>query len=95
MQRYLGGYSGQRLHQELGRIHPRLDCPERMLDRFAPLPHFVGVLIEPALHGFENVLMLPSSDPSLLAGGAGLLDGTALAGVCPVAAQDEPCSSFV
>jgi choline dehydrogenase-like flavoprotein len=41
-----------------------------MLDRLAPLAHFFRVLVEPALHGFENMLMLPARDPSFLAGGA-------------------------
>jgi hypothetical protein len=48
------------------------------------------VLVEPALDGFENMLMLPARDPSLLAGGAAVLDGAALAEVGPVAAQDQP-----
>src|SRR6187455_222327 len=60
-----------------------------MLDRFAPLAHLLRMFVEPALHGFENVLMLPSGDPTLLAGGAAVLDGAALAGVGPVAAQDQ------
>ena len=44
------------------------------------------MLIEPLLHGFENVLMLPSRDPSLLASGAATLDGAMLADVGQVAA---------
>src|SRR5262249_6347879 len=60
-----------------------------MLNRLAPLAHFFRVLVEPALDGFENMLMLPARDPSLLAGGAAVLDGAALAGVGPVA-QDQP-----
>jgi len=44
------------------------------------------MLIKPPLHSFENMLIFPSSDPSLLAGGAGALDGAALAGIGPVAA---------
>src|SRR5260370_9828939 len=47
------------------------------------------MLVEPTLHRLENVLMLPSGDPSLLAGGAAVLDGAALAGVGPIAAQDQ------
>ena len=31
-------------------------------------------LVQPALDGFENMLMLPARDPSLLAGGAAVLD---------------------
>jgi hypothetical protein len=36
------------------------------------------MLIEPALYGIENVLVFPSGDPSLLAGGATVLDGATL-----------------
>jgi hypothetical protein len=50
-----------------------------MLDRFAPLAHLLRMLVEPALNGFENVLMLQSCDPSLLGGGTAMFDGAALA----------------
>ena len=39
-----------------------------MLDRLAPLAHFFRALVEPALDGFENMLMLPARDPALLLG---------------------------
>jgi len=48
-----------------------------VLDRLAPLAHFSRVLVEPALNGFENMLVLPTRDPSDLARGAALLDGAA------------------
>jgi len=86
VQRHLGGNPWQRLHQEVGCAHPGLDRAEGMLDRLAPLAHFLRMLVEPALHCLENVLMLPSGDPSLLANRAAVLDGAALAGVGPVAA---------
>ena len=60
-----------------------------MLDRLAPLAHLLRMLVEPALNGFENVLMFPSRDTSFLGGSATMLDGAALAGVGPVAAQDQ------
>ena len=60
-----------------------------MLDRLAPLAHLLRMLVEPALHRLENTLMFPSGDPSLLAGGATVLDGAALAGFGRVAAQDQ------
>src|SRR5262245_9176671 len=60
-----------------------------MLDRLAPLTHLFRMLVEPALHRLENVLMLPSGDSSLLAGGAAVLDRAALAGAGPVAVQDQ------
>src|SRR6185437_9565185 len=84
---------GQSIAESIERLqwfHPRLERPERMLDRLAPLAHFFRVLVEPALDGFENMLMLPARDPSFLAGGAAVLDGAALAGIGPVAAQDQP-----
>jgi hypothetical protein len=43
------------------------------------------MLVEPALHRLKNVLVLPSGDPSFLAGGATVLDGAALAGFGRVA----------
>jgi hypothetical protein len=49
-----------------------------MLDRLAPLPRPLRMLIEPALDGFKNVLMFPSGDPSFLSGGATMLDRQAL-----------------
>ena len=48
------------------------------------------MFVEPLLHRFENMLMLPSGDPPFLAGGTALFDGAALAGIGPVAAQDQP-----
>jgi len=52
-----------------------------VLNRLAPLPHLFRMFVEPALHCLENVLMLPSRDPSLLAGSTALLDGAALTGI--------------
>src|SRR5450759_5263750 len=60
-----------------------------MLNRLAPQTHLFRMFVEPALHRLKNVLVLPSGDPSLLAGGAAVLDGAVLAGVGPVAAQDQ------
>ena len=60
-----------------------------MLNRLASLPHFLRVLIEPALHRFQNVFVFPAGDASLLAAGASFLDRAALACVGPVAAQDQ------
>jgi hypothetical protein len=67
VQRHFGGDLRQRLHQEVGCSHPGLDRAEGMLDRLPSLAHLLRVRIEPALHHLENVLMLPSLDPSLVA----------------------------
>src|SRR5512135_1477909 len=58
-----------------------------MLDRLAPLAHGFGILIEPPLHGFDHVLMLPACDPALLARRAAVLERTGPACVGPIAAQ--------
>jgi hypothetical protein len=60
-----------------------------MLDRFTSLPHLLWMLVEPPLNRFENVLMLPSRDPSLLTGGATPVDGAVLAGFGRVSVQDQ------
>src|SRR5674476_496276 len=78
-----------RLHQEVGCSHPGLDRAEGMLNRLAPLAHLFRMFVEPALHRLKNVFVLPSGDPSLLAGGAVMLDGAALPGIGPIAAQDQ------
>ena len=89
MQRHFGGDTRQRLHQKVGCAHPGLDGAEGMLNRLAQLAHLFRMFVEPALHRLKNVLVLPSGDPSFLAGGAAVLDGAALAGVGPVAAQEQ------
>ena len=68
-------------HQEVGCSHPRLERPERMLDRLAPLAHFFGCSSSRRWTSFENMLVLPTRDPSLFAGGAPMLESAALAGV--------------
>jgi hypothetical protein len=83
VQRHLARDTRQRLHQEVHRSHARLDRREGVLDRLAPLAHGLRVLIEPPLHGFENMLMLPARDPALFGWRAFALDRAAWAGVCP------------
>lgn len=57
-----------------------------MFDCLATLAHLLGMFVKPTLNGFENVLMLPSRDPSLLASGALSFNGAALTGIGPVSA---------
>ncbi len=38
-----------------------------MLDRLAALTHCLRMFVEPALHRFENILLLPACDPALVA----------------------------
>ncbi len=87
VQRHLGGNPWQCLHQEVCGSHPGFDRAEGMLDRLAPLAHLLGMLVEPALDGLENILMLPTRDPALAARRALGLERTAQTGCRPIATQ--------
>jgi hypothetical protein len=84
VQRHFARDTRQRLHQEVRRSHARLDRREGVLDRLAPLAHGLRVLIEPPLHDFENMLMLPARDPALFGWRATALDRAARAGGGPI-----------
>src|SRR5271154_7346751 len=58
-----------------------------MLNRLAPTAHGLGILIQPLLHGFDDVLMLPSRDPAFFARSTLLLDGAGAASVGHVTTQ--------
>ena len=76
------------LYRFLGLIHHAYEFGEEhpaMLDRLAPLAHLLRMLVEPALHRLENMLVLPAGDAPLLAGRALLLDRTGAADIGPVA----------
>jgi hypothetical protein len=49
-----------------------------MFGRLATLAHGLRVLVEALLYGLQDVFVLPACNPSLLASGATLFDGTAL-----------------
>jgi hypothetical protein len=65
VQRHLGGNPWQRLRQEVACSHPGFNCAEGMLNCLAPLAHLLRMLIEPAVHRLENVLMLPSDERTI------------------------------
>jgi hypothetical protein len=69
----------------VGSAHPG----EGVFDGLAPLAHLFRMFVEPLLHRFENMLMLPSGDTPLQAGCAALFDGAVPAGIGPVAAQAQ------
>jgi hypothetical protein len=89
MQGHFGGHARQRLRQEVRRAHPHLEGGEWMFGCLATHTHRLRVLIETLLHGFEQVLVLPSTDQSLLGRSAAMFDGAALASVGPVTAQNQ------
>src|SRR5262249_26975148 len=70
------------------RSHSCLHRAERMLDSLATKAHSERVRIEPLLHGVEQVLVLPSRDPSLGPRRALGVVRTILTGVGPAARQD-------
>lgn len=63
--------------------------PNGMLNCLTPLAHFLRMLIKAALHGVNQMFMLPTRDTSLLACGAFVPDGATLADVGPVPAQNQ------
>ncbi len=90
VQGHFGADPFQRLHLELGIDHPELDCAKGVFDGFSKLSHLFMVIVEASLDGLEKVFVFPAGDPALLARGALIFDGAALAGSGPVAAQDQP-----
>jgi hypothetical protein len=80
VQRHFGSDARKRLHQEVRRTHAGLDRAEGMLDRFAPRAHGSQVLVEPLLHGLDDMLVLPPRDPTLHSGRALAPEGAAPAG---------------
>src|SRR5262249_43250690 len=58
-----------------------------MLDRLAPLTHGVRIGVEPLLHSFQHLFVLPARDASLGPGGAMRLERAFRTRRCPVAPQ--------
>src|SRR5262245_55787641 len=84
MQRHLSGDLGQRLHQEVRGAHPYLQCTERMLDCLTACAHGIRIFVEPFLHGFDNLLVLPPRDATLFSRGALSFDWAAMARIGPI-----------
>ncbi len=90
VQGHFSADSFQRLHLEVCIAHPVFDGPEWMLDRLSSLAHLFRMLVEPLLDGLKDMFVFPVGDPALRARGASMLDRAGLAGIGPVAAQDQP-----
>src|SRR5262245_21851815 len=69
-------------------FHPCFDRPDGVLNGLTP-PALPFRMFQRLLHRFENMLMLPSGDPSLRAGSTAMFDGAASPRVGPVAAQAQ------
>src|ERR1700681_2730287 len=89
VQRHLGRHLWQRLHQKVRRPHPHLQRAEWVLDRLAACSHRIRIFVEPRLHVFDNVLVLPPRDAALRSLRALSLQRAGMARVGPVAAQDQ------
>jgi len=87
MQRHFGGDLGQRLHQKVRCPHARLHGPEGVLGSFTPHTHGLRIFVEPLLHRFCDMLVLPARDAALLALGALRSHSAALTCVRPITAQ--------
>jgi hypothetical protein len=85
VQRHFARDARQCFHQNVRRTHARFHGAEGMFDRFASAPHSVRIGVEALLYGFENMLVLPSGNTALWAGGAFLLEAAVGAIAAPVA----------
>ena len=63
---HLGADPFQRPGQEVGGSHLGLDGAEWVLDGLSSDPHAGGRLVQAALHGVDDGLMLPAPDPPFL-----------------------------
>jgi len=76
MQAHLRLHAWAGFREEVCGAHPRLQRPEHMLNRAAPLSHLAGAGIQATLHGLQYGLMLPAPDAALpFRGCAPRLDG--------------------
>jgi hypothetical protein len=62
-----GTHAFERPGQEVGGPHPVLQRPEHMPDCTSADRHCIGPPVKPALHGFQRVLMFPSSNTTIIA----------------------------
>src|SRR4029077_19225576 len=92
-ERHLGGYLWKRFGQEVRRPHPGLHGAERMLDGLPTLAHGLWICIKAPLHGFEQMLMLPSWNPPLWSGRTLGFERTILTARSPV--TPYPLSIFL
>src|SRR6202000_3204114 len=81
----LGGCFRKRFCEEVCRSHAGLHRAKRMLDCLSTLSHRFRVCIKALLHRFEQMLMLPSWNPSLWPGRALGFERAILTGCRPVA----------
>src|ERR1700730_17824779 len=82
---HLGGYFWKRFGEEVCRPHAGLHRAERVLDGLSTLAHGLWVCIKALLHSFQQMLMLPSWNPSLRPCRALRFERTFLTGCGPVA----------
>src|SRR4051794_28388201 len=87
VQGHLGCDLGQTLHQKVGCSHPHLEGAEGMLSRLPAHPHGLRVRIETLLHGFEQMLVLPTRYASLCSRRTTRFERATWACRRPVAAQ--------
>ncbi len=66
VQGHFGAHPFERLRLEVCITHPVFDCPEWMLDRFAPLAHLLRVLVRPPLNGLDDMFVFPAGNPALI-----------------------------
>src|SRR5580704_7258220 len=72
------------------RSHAHLYGAERVLDRFPPRTHCIGILVEPLLDLIDDSLVLPSVNAPLFSSRAFRFQGARAASICPIASEFLP-----
>jgi hypothetical protein len=90
VQDHFGADVIERLHQEVRRAHPVLQCSEDVFDRSTSYPHRVRLAIKTSLHLLEYGLVLPAPDTALVARGALFLERAMRAYISPVGMGRQP-----
>ena len=80
-------HSPERPRQEVCGTHPVLERAEDMLDSTSADGHCLRVPVQPTLHSFQYMFVLPSSDAAIVAGRTACLERAARACAGPVHPQ--------
>lgn len=91
MPTHLGAYTRERLGEEVGRAHPRLQRPERVLYGLPMQSHRLWCIVQPSLRCIKHSLMLSASNASLHARSALRLHLTTGACRAPIDVE-YPCA---
>jgi hypothetical protein len=84
---HFGAQPSERSGQEVCGAHPLLERTEDMFNGTPTNGHCIWLPVEPTLHGFQYMFVLPSSDAAIVAGRTAFLEMEMRASAGPLHAQ--------